>query len=422
MAPVEGQQVEPPAVKMDADLLKKLSSQPPTEPRLKHGIPMQVLRALMLGTWLNCCCIVVFATQLVGAPLYFINKHLYYSYMAYTKECFGLVITALTQLGAPTLFRVSGDASIRGQLHLTKDGLLETRFPDRLVLIANHQVYTDWIYLWWQAYTNRMHGRLFIILKESLKYIPVLGQGMMFYGFIFMARKWLSDKPRLQHRLEKLKTLKTQQTGSDSSKAQYDPMWLMIFPEGTNLSINTKRRSDEYGVKQSFPPLRHAILPRSTGLFFCLQQLRGTVDWVYDCTIAYEGPPKGSYPDKYFTLRSTYGQGRPPTSVNMHWRRFAVSDIPLDDQKEFDEWLRDRWTEKDELLNQYFETGRFPSALAGTIEATDQCSDEQRVAASAGFVESNVRLHHWSELISIFMVLGSLAFLCRILGSMWSKQ
>lgn len=131
---------------------------------------------------------------------------------------------------------------------------------------------------------------------------------------------------------------------------------------------------------------------------------------------------KGSYPDKYFTLRSTYGQGRPPTSVNMHWRRFAVSDIPLDDQKEFDEWLRDRWTEKDELLNQYFETGRFPSALAGTIEATDQCSDEQRVAASAGFVESNVRLHHWSELISIFMVLGSLAFLCRILGSMWSKQ
>jgi 1-acyl-sn-glycerol-3-phosphate acyltransferase len=155
-------------------------------------------------------------------------------------------------------------------------------------MIANHQVYTDWIYLWWIAYSNSMHGHIFIILKESLKYIPILGQGMMFYGFIFMARKWLSDKPRLQHRLQKLKT---QTIGSDSGAPKYDPMWLLIFPEGTNLSINTKRRSDAYGEKQSLPPLRHEILPRSTGLFFCLQQLRGTVDWVYDCTVGYEGPP-----------------------------------------------------------------------------------------------------------------------------------
>jgi 1-acyl-sn-glycerol-3-phosphate acyltransferase len=132
-----------------------------------------------------------------------------------------------------------------------------------------------------------MHGRVFIILKESLKYIPVMGQGMMFYGFIFMARKWESDKPRLQHRLEKLKT---RVSGSKSSKSQFDPMWLMIFPEGTNLSLNTKRRSDEFGKKQGYDSFNHMILPRSTGLFFCLQQLRGTVDYVYDSTIAYEGP------------------------------------------------------------------------------------------------------------------------------------
>lgn len=123
---------------------------------------------------------------------------------------------------------------------------------------------------------------------------------------------------------------------------------------------------------------------------------------------------KGSYPDKYFTLRSTYLQGRPPTSVNMHWRRFAISEIPLEDQKEFDVWLRARWTEKDQFLDQYFETGRFPSDLAGTIEANDG-TEEQQVAASAGYVECTVRLHHWSEVLLIFMVLGSLAFLCRLL-------
>lgn len=298
MESAEARHRKPPTA--DISNLIRRSSKPPTEPRLKHGIPMQLLRSLLLATWFNCCVVVIFATQLVGSPLYVINKNWFYTYMAYTKQCFALVITALTQWSCPTLLRASGDASVRGQLHLSPDGLLETRFPERLVLIANHQVYTDWIYLWWLAYTNQMHGRIFIILKESLKYIPVVSQGMMFYGFIFMARKWLSDKPRLQYRLEKLKT---RHTGSKSGTPQYDPMWLLIFPEGTNLSINTKRRSDAYGEKQGFPSLTHQILPRSTGLFFCLQQLRGTVDWLYDCTIAYEGP---SYVYSCFLLSLTF--------------------------------------------------------------------------------------------------------------------
>ena len=257
------------------------------EPHLKYGLTMQILRSMLLTSYFTSCCIITVVTQFIGAPLYFIKKPYYYKYMAFTKQSFALVITSLTDWACPTFMRVSGDQSVNGQIHLS-DGMLRTDFSERMVLISNHQVYTDWIYLWWVAYTNRMHGRIFIILKESLKHIPILGQGMMFYGFIFMARKWLSDKPRLQHRLEKLQT---RHTGSKSKSSEFDPMWLLIFPEGTNLSINTKRRSDEYGRKQGIPPLKHAILPRSTGLFFCLQQLKGTVQWVYDCTVAYQGPP-----------------------------------------------------------------------------------------------------------------------------------
>ncbi|KAI9367394.1 acyltransferase-domain-containing protein [Aspergillus egyptiacus] len=382
------------------------------EPRLKHGIPMQVLRTLLLATWFNCCCVIILMTQVIGSPLYFINKDYYYAWMASTKRSFGLVITALTEWGCPTYIRVSGDKSVRGQIHIANDGRLKTGFSERLVMIANHQVYTDWIYLWWIAYANSMHGHIFIILKESLKYIPIIGQGMSFYGFIFMARKWLSDKPRLQHRLEKLNS---QHIGSDSGAPKYDPMWLLIFPEGTNLSINTKKRSDAYGAKRSLPPLRHQILPRSTGLFFCLQQLRGTVDWVYDCTVAYEGPPKGKYADKFFTLRSTYVQGRPPTSVNMYWRRFAVADIPLDNQEEFDVWLNARWVEKDELLEQYFETGRFPSDLAGTIDVGHHDTNQLQ-AAEKGYAEAHVKLAHWTEVGRIFRVTFGLAFICKLLG------
>ena len=133
-----------------------------------------------------------------------------------------------------------------------------------------------------------MHGHIYIILKESLKFLPIIGPGMMFYGFVFLSRHWETDRPRFAHRLQKLKG---RHSGPLSGKNDLDPMWLLIFPEGTNLSKNGRTKSSAWAAKQSIPDLRHALLPRSTGLQFCLQELKGTVDYIYDCTIAYEGVP-----------------------------------------------------------------------------------------------------------------------------------
>lgn len=133
-----------------------------------------------------------------------------------------------------------------------------------------------------------MHGHLYIILKESIKYIPILGTGMMFYGFIFLSRKWATDKQRFQHRLRKLSA---SHSGPMSGSAGLDPMWLLIFPEGTNLSKNGRESSRKWAEKNNMPDLRHALIPRSTGLCFCLQELQSTVEYMYDCTVAYEGVP-----------------------------------------------------------------------------------------------------------------------------------
>lgn len=84
----------------------------------------------------------IVATQFLGVPLYWINRDLYYAWMAITKQSFGIFVTTLTQWWAPTLVRVSGDASVAGELHRTPDGRLECSFPDRLVMIANHQVWS----------------------------------------------------------------------------------------------------------------------------------------------------------------------------------------------------------------------------------------------------------------------------------------
>lgn len=132
-----------------------------------------------------------------------------------------------------------------------------------------------------------MHGYIYIILKESLKYIPVLGQGMLFYGFIFMSRKMAVDQPRLAYRLQRLKE---EHIAPDGSK-YLNPMWLLLFPEGTTVTKNGRAKSVKWSQKMGYRDPEHVLLPRSTGTLFCLRELKGTVEYVYDCTVAYEGIP-----------------------------------------------------------------------------------------------------------------------------------
>ncbi|KAI0123985.1 acyltransferase-like protein [Xylariales sp. AK1849] len=357
--------------------------------KAKNGQVVTYLRALSFSIYFSVSCIVVHATQFLGSPLYWINRDLYYSYMSLTKQSFGLLATTMTHWWAPTRIRISGDTSVAGQLSLTPDGRVECAFPERIVMIANHQIYTDWLYLWWVSYTNNpaMHGHLYIILKESLKWLPVIGPGCMFFGFIFMSRKMAVDRPRLAHRLGKLKTKHTGPDGED----YLNPMWLLLFPEGTNLSDNGRVKSAAWAEKTGLKDPAHLMLPRSTGTFFCLNELKGTVDYVYDCTVAYEGVPRGGYGEEYFTLTSTFFHGRRPKSVNFYWRRFALADMPLHDQKEFDNWLRERWYEKDALLEQYISTGRFPANGAGI----------------KGHIETEVRTQYPWEFLKIFSMLGT---------------
>jgi 1-acyl-sn-glycerol-3-phosphate acyltransferase len=198
-----------------------------------------------------------------------------------------------------------------------------------------------------------------------------------------MARNWDKDKPRLSHRLKKL------------AQATDDPMWLLIFPEGTNLSDNTRPKSVAYAKKNDLEHPKHALLPRSTGLKFCLESLSSSVHWLYDCTLAYEGVPEGGFPQDYYTLRSLYFEGRPPTGVHMHWRKFRVDEIPLDEG--FDQWMRDRWTEKDALLDHFYKHGKYPEAKMAVC------------------VKTEVKLKNpVGDVFSIFAVLSLLAVIMRI--------
>jgi lysocardiolipin and lysophospholipid acyltransferase len=89
----------------------------------------------------------------------------------------------------------------------------------------------------------------------------------------------------------------------------------------------------------------------------------------------------------------------------MYWRRFAVSEIPIQDKEAFEAWVLERWREKDELLETFYDTGRFPS---------DEGADKQ-----GGYIETDVRLSSWLEIGQIFVVLLALAMVANVLVKMW---
>jgi hypothetical protein len=72
--------------------------------------------------------------------MYFYDKEWYYAWMAMTKQHFTLLLVTMQQWWSPTTIRISGDESVRGQLKKAADGRLETDFPERVVIISNHEV------------------------------------------------------------------------------------------------------------------------------------------------------------------------------------------------------------------------------------------------------------------------------------------
>ena len=91
----------------------------------------------------------------------------------------------------------------------------------------------------------------------------------------------------------------------------------------------------------------------------------------------------------------------------MYWRRFKVDDIPLDDIKTFEAWLRTRWDEKDRLLEHFMQTGKFPSDDGAGMTAKEQVQTKDTYLGPGGhhYIETSVKNRSPFEFILIFVPL-----------------
>lgn len=107
---------------------------------------------------------------------------------------------------------------------------------------------------------------------------------------------------------------------------------------------------------------------------------------LYDITMGYEGVAPAGYAQDYYTLGSTFGLRVPSPRVHLHLRKYRLADIPIgsvregasaaeadaevtqEERKSFERWLRQRWDEKDTLLNYFYTHGAFPEGKQGSRE------------------------------------------------------
>nr|XP_043624925.1 probable 1-acyl-sn-glycerol-3-phosphate acyltransferase 5 [Erigeron canadensis]XP_043624926.1 probable 1-acyl-sn-glycerol-3-phosphate acyltransferase 5 [Erigeron canadensis]XP_043624927.1 probable 1-acyl-sn-glycerol-3-phosphate acyltransferase 5 [Erigeron canadensis] len=208
---------------------------------------------------------------------------------------------------------------------------------ERVLIIANHRTEVDWMYLWDFALRKGRLGYIKYVLKSSLMKLPVFGWAFQILEFISVARKWEIDESPMRHMLSTFKNYQ-------------DPLWLVVFPEGTDFTEQKCIRSQKFASENDLPILHNVLLPKTKGFTACFDELRGCLDAVYDITIGYKNRCP-TFLDNAF--------GVAPSEVHIHVQRIGVNDISTSEEK-VSSWLIDRFSIKDKLLSDFYSQGCFP--------------------------------------------------------------
>ncbi|GMG39704.1 unnamed protein product [Ambrosiozyma monospora] len=230
------------------------SSVKPKKRKGKRASAFQVLRLVFVGLTFVTGCLAIVTSQLFIILLYSNDPVKKQELLEFTKKNFVILVTFITSITTPTtlIFTIENEKLQSKLLTVdSKTGHVYFHLEPSAIIIANHQIYSDWLFLWYLAYMNNNSEQFFIIMKKSLESIPILGYGMKNYDFIFLNRNWAVDKSYMIDQFNRL------------NKKNPLKHWLLIFPEGTNLSANTRGKSDKFAEKIGYTDkLKHILLPR----------------------------------------------------------------------------------------------------------------------------------------------------------------
>ncbi len=201
-------------------------------------------------------------------------------------------------------------------------------FKENALILSNHQTGADILGLSALAKRGGMLGDIKYMAKDILKWIPILGGGMLYIGCIMIKRNWTRDASTIQKAFNHIMSERL-------------PLWFTIFPEGTRFTEEKLKKAQQYAhQKDCFVPQK-TLIPKTKGVWASLKGMEGHIQAVYDVTIFYPGGIP-SLADYFLT------QG---TSPQIFFQRFPIEEVPTE-ERALNEWLRELYQQKDLHLQQ----------------------------------------------------------------------
>ncbi len=217
------------------------------------------------------------------------------------------------------------DWQIEGAENLKKNGWY--------LLVANHQSWMD-IFVLTQLALWRIPPPKFF-LKESLKWVPLIGSGCWGLDMPFMrryTRAFLEKNPHL-----KGKDIET--TRRSCEKFKHTPTSIINFVEGTRITAEKQKNS----------PFTYLLSPRAGGIAFTLAAMEEQFEAMLNITLIYPGSNLIFWDMLNGRLKK----------VIVHIEMVPMTEIEQGDyfnddafKEKFQHWLNERWQEKDALIAQ----------------------------------------------------------------------
>lgn len=257
---------------------------------------------------------------------------------------------------------------------ITGDGFVP---GERSVIIMNHRTRLDWMFLWCCLLRYSYLRLEKVCLKAALKAVPGFGWAMQVASFIFIQRKWEEDRSHMANMLEYFCDIR-------------EPLQLLLFPEGTDLTDNTRARSDVFAEKNGLPKYEYVLHPRTTGFTFIVDTLRkgNNLDAVHDITVAY--PKNIPQTERHLVL------GLFPREIHFHVQRYPLSALPKQSDL-LQAWCQERWAEKEQRLREFYAAS--PRLFDNPEARVPPCKSELRVT-----LVKAISLFYWTAFITLSFV------------------
>ncbi|XP_050309235.1 1-acyl-sn-glycerol-3-phosphate acyltransferase gamma-like isoform X2 [Anthonomus grandis grandis] len=204
--------------------------------------------------------------------------------------------------------------------------------------IMNHSYEIDWLMGWMACEKMTVLGNCKAYAKKVIQYIPVLGWGWKFAEFVFLERSYEKDKEVINKQIKEL---------ADHP----DPMWLLLFPEGTRFTPNKHETSLKYARENNLPELKHHLLPRTKGFIASLPSMRGKIPAIYDTVVVF----KEDDPVAPTITNLLFGKS---VTAHMYIKRVPLEEVPHTEPEQ-EKYLRQMFLRKDKMKESFLQTGDF---------------------------------------------------------------